>query len=465
MTSDAGLTPQHIVDHAHRLRERLGPGMHDRITASLYARAAEITRACVRVTGKPRVDWDLVADRLLTSRWLGYPLMVAGLAAILWLTIAGANVPSGMLFDALFWVHDKLEAGMQALGAPWWLTGFLVNGVYRGLAWVVAVMLPPMAIFFPIFTLLEDVGYLPRVAFNLDRLFRWCGAHGKQALTMGMGFGCNAAGVTACRIIDSPRERLIAILTNNFMLCNGRWPTIIMLATVFVAASFPPAWSSVIATGSVVAVTLLGVVVTFLVSRGLSRTVLKGEASHFYLELPPYRRPNILRVVHRSIIDRTIFVLGRACATAAPAGALIWLLGNIHAGGDTLMAHLTRWLNPAAGVMGLDGVILLAFIIALPANEIVVPTMIMAYLASSRMLELDDMAELGRLFTANGWTLTTAACVMLFSLLHYPCATTTWTIYRETRSVKWTLWANLMPLTLAILVCTAVARTARLLGG
>ena len=452
-----------LLEDARALRGSLGPDLHDRLAESLYKRAAEIADVGVRVTGKRGVDWDLLADRILTSRALGIPIMIAGLAGILWLTIAGANYPSQLIFDLLFAIHDKLAVWMNAAGAPWWLTGFLINGVYRGLAWVVSVMLPPMAIFFPIFTLLEDVGYLPRVAFNLDRLFRWCGAHGKQSLTMGMGFGCNAAGVIACRIIDSPRERLIAILTNNFMLCNGRWPTIIMLATIFIAASFPAKWSSLIATGSVVGVTLLGVGVTFLVSRGLSRTVLKGESSHFYLELPPYRKPDVLRVVYRSVIDRTLFVLGRACVCAAPAGGVIWLLGNIQYGDASLMAHLTAALDPVARFIGLDGVVLLAFIIALPANEIVVPTMIMAYLAKSQMMELDNWHELRTLFLAQGWTPVTAACMMLFSLLHYPCTTTTWTIYRETGSVKWTLWANLMPLTLAVLVCAAVAQTVRAL--
>ncbi len=464
MNESTVVTARDIVNEARALHDQLGSGLHDRVADSLYQKAEHIAGASVCITGKPRIDWDLLADRILTSRALGFPIMILGLGAILWLTIQGSNVPSAMIFDALFWVHDVWESWMVSIGAPWWLTGFLVNGVYRGLAWVVAVMLPPMAIFFPIFTLLEDVGYLPRVAFNLDRIFRWCGAHGKQSLTMGMGLGCNAAGIAACRIIDSPRERLIAILTNNFMLCNGRWPTIIMLATVFVAASFSPGWSSVIATGTVVGVMLLGVVVTFVVSRLLSKTVLKGEASHFYLELPPYRRPNVLRVIHRSIIDRTVIVLGRACVTAAPAGALIWILGNVEVGGASLMAYLTGWLDGPAWLIGLDGVILLAYIVAIPANEIIVPTIIMAYMSHSRMIELDDMAQLGALFHANGWTMVTAACLMLFSLLHNPCATTSWTIYKETGSVKWTVWANLMPLALAVLVCGLVAQMARLLG-
>ncbi|MCG3138935.1 MAG: Fe(2+) transporter FeoB [Phycisphaerae bacterium] len=450
-----------LLNDVRLLRQKLGSDLHDRLAGALYHRAAQVSAVGVHVTGRPAVDWDLGADKILTSRWLGFPIMIFALMAILWLTIQGANVPSGLLADFFFWLEGHLETGMKAIGSPWWLTGFLVNGVYRGLAWVISVMLPPMAIFFPIFTFLEDIGYLPRVSFNLDRLFRWCGANGKQSLTMGMGFGCNAAGVTSCRIIDSPRERLIAILTNNFMLCNGRWPTIILLATVFVAASFNPAWSGIVATATVVAVTLIGVAVTFAMSKFLSSTVLKGEPSHFFLELPPYRKPNLLRIFHRSLIDRTIYVLGRACVTAAPAGAVIWLLGNINAGDQSLMAYAISWLNPIGQFLGMDGVILLAYIVAIPANEIIVPTMIMAYMAGTRMTELDDMGELATLFHNNGWTFTTAICMMLFSLLHYPCATTTWTIYRETGSVKWTIWSNLMPLILAVVVCASVAQLSR----
>jgi ferrous iron transport protein B len=464
MSKERVLTARDILDEARILKERLGPGLHDRVAGSLYAKAAEITRTSVRVTGKPRIDWDLQADKILTSRYIGFPIMLAGLAAILWVTIRGANVPSGMLFSGFMWLQDQLEALMNAAGSPWWLTGFLVNGVYRGLAWVVSVMLPPMAIFFPIFTLLEDVGYLPRVAFNLDRFFRWAGAHGKQALTMGMGFGCNAAGVTACRIIDSPRERLIAILTNNFSLCNGRWPTIIMLSSIFVVASFSAASSSAVATLSVAAVAALGVVMTLLVSKMLSKTVLKGEPSYFFLELPPYRVPNVWRVVHRSMIDRTIYVLIRAVTCAAPAGGLIWIFGNVHVGAQSLMAHVTSWMNPFAVFMGLDGVILTAFIIAIPANEIIVPTIIMAYLAQSQMTELEDLGQLSQLLYANGWTLLTAACTMLFSLLHFPCTTTSLTIYRETGSIRWTILANLMPLGIAVLVCALVAQAVRILG-
>ena len=452
-----------ILAEARTARERLGPNTHDRIAEAMHARASEIARAAVRITGRAPVEWDLLADKVLTSRLLGFPIMLVGLAMVLWMTIAGANVPSSMLAGGFFWVHGHLVAGAEALGAPWWLTGFLFDGVYLGVAWVVAVMLPPMAIFFPIFTLLEDVGYLPRVAFNLDRFFRWAGAHGKQALTMSMGFGCNAAGVIACRIIESPRERTLAILTNNFTLCNGRWPTIIMIASVFVAAKFPPAWAGIAATACVLAVVLVGTVTTFVVCRLLSSTVLKGEASHFYLELPPYRRPSVWRVVYRSIIDRTIFVLGRAMVVAAPAGGLIWLLGNITPGGQSLMVTFSNALEPIGWVLGLDGVILLAFLIAIPANEIIVPTIIMAYMATSKMTELDAAAT-GELFRANDWTMLTAVCVMLFSLLHYPCTTTTWTIWRETGSRKIALWANLLPLGIAIVVCATVAGVWRVVG-
>ena len=459
MSSSSG---QDIIECAERLRARVGPDLHDRVAEAVYARAAEIAGRVVRRTESRRAEWGLLADRILTSRWLGFPIMLLLLGGVLWLTIAGANVPSELLYGGLFWVHDRLAAAMAAAGAPEWLTGVLVHGAFRALAWVISVMLPPMAIFFPIFTLLEDVGYLPRVVFNVDRLFRWAGGHGKQALTMSMGFGCNAAGVISCRIIESPRERLLAILTNNFTLCNGRWPTIILLAAVFVGPLAPPGLRSVVTTATVVGVCLLGVGMTFVVCRVLSRTVLAGEPSHFYLELPPYRRPAMLRVIYRSVIDRTVFVLGRACVVALPSGVVIWLLGNVHVGSQTLMQHIAGWFDPLGHLMGLDGVILLAFFVALPANEIVFPTIIMAYLAGGEMTELAS-GQTADLLRANHWTLLTAVCTMLFSLLHFPCGTTTWTIYRETRSVKWTVVANLMPLALAVVACAVVAGVWRLL--
>jgi ferrous iron transport protein B len=322
-----------------------------------------------------------------------------------------------------------------------------------------------MAIFFPLFTIFEDLGYLPRVAFNLDYLFKKAGAHGKQALTMTMGFGCNAAGVIATRVIDSPRERLIAILTNNFVPCNGRFPTLIMLATVFMAAAFPPAFASLAAAGSVVGVVCIGIAFTLMVSWALSRTVLKGEASAFTLELPPYRRPNVGRILYTSLIDRTIFVLWRALLTAAPAGAVIWILGNINMSGVSLAQHVANFLNPLGLLVGLDGVILLAYIIAIPANEIVVPTMMMVYLGTGMMTDIPSLSSLHTLLVGqHGWTLLTAVNLMLFSLLHNPCATTILTIYKETGSRKWAAFGALMPLGLAFLVTFITASAARLLG-
>jgi ferrous iron transport protein B len=346
---------------------------------------------------------------------------------------------------------------------PWWVTGFIWHGVFRGLGWVISVMLPPMAIFFPLFTMLEDLGYLPRVAFNLDFLFRRAGAHGKQALTMAMGFGCNAAGVIATRVIDSPRERIIAILTNNFVPCNGRFPTLIMLATIFVGARFSPEFASVAAAGAVVGIVIVGVFFTLLVSWGLSRTILKGEASAFTLELPPYRRPGVLRILYTSLIDRTLFVLWRAILTAAPAGAVIWILANVYAGDASLAQHTANGLNPLGHAIGLDGVILLAYIIAIPANEIVVPTMLMVYMGTGQMSEMDSFDDIGRLLVdQNGWTLLTAVNLMLFSLLHNPCATTIITIYKETLSKRWTAIGALMPLAIAFIVTFLVASLWRL---
>jgi ferrous iron transport protein B len=362
-------------------------------------------------------------------------------------------------------MEDQMASALDFLRVPWWLTGFLVHGVWRGLAWVISVMLPPMAIFFPMFTFLEDLGYLPRVAFNLDWLFSRAGAHGKQALTMSMGFGCNAAGVISCRVIDSPRERLIAILTNNFVPCNGRFPTLIVLATIFVAAAFPPVVASIAAAGSVVGVVLVGIVFTFLVSWLLSRTVLKGEASSFTLELPPYRRPNFLRILFTSIIDRTIFVLYRAIIMAAPAGGLIWLLSNFRLSGQSLTEWISGALDPIGQALGLDGVILLAYIIAIPANEIVVPTILMAYSGASAMVDLQGLSELRNvLVVQGGWTMLTAVNLMLFSLLHNPCSTTILTIWKETRSRKWTIVGALIPLGIAFLVTFLVAQAWRMLG-
>ncbi len=439
-----------VIREAAALRRSLETGFREEVVTSLYGEVERITRRAVQDAAAAPLELDQRIDRIVTSRLLGLPLMLVILAVIFWLTVVGANVPSQMIATGLFWVEDLCASWFTSLGSPWWLTGFVWHGVFRGLAWVVSVMLPPMAIFFPLFTILEDLGYLPRVAFNLDFLFKRAGAHGKQALTMAMGFGCNAAGVIATRVIDSPRERLVAILTNNFVPCNGRFPTLIMLSSVFVAAAFPPAVASLVAAGSVVAIVLVGVVFTLAVSWALSRTILRGEASVFSLELPPYRRPSFGRILYTSLIDRTIFVLWRAMLTAAPAGAVIWLLANINVGGASLAIHTSDALDPLGWAIGLDGVILLAYIIAIPANEIVVPTLLMVYMSQGMMTEPDSFDALrGLLVGEHGWTLLTAVNLMLFSLLHNPCATTIITIYKETLSPKWTAIGALMPLALA----------------
>ncbi len=456
----------HILSHVERLQRQLEGSFRDRMVESLYAEAEAIARKVVHRKGERRWDWDQRLDRILTSRVWGLPIMGLLLMGVFWVTIQGANVISEFIAAGLFWLESKGSTLFNALGAPWWLTGFLWHGIYRGLAWVVSVMLPPMAIFFPIFTILEDMGYLPRVAFNMDRFFKKAGAHGKQALTMAMGLGCNAAGVVATRIINSPRERLIAILTNNFMPCNGRWPLLITMSSLFVAAAFPPAFAAAAAAGALLAVVMVGVLTTFIVSAGLSRTVLRGEASSFTLELPPYRKPNVLAVLYTSLIDRTLLVLWRAVVMAAPAGGVIWLLANMHAGGQSLSQWISGWLDPVGRAIGLDGVVLLAYIIAIPANEIVVPTIIMTYMGAGMMTELESLNDLHRLLVEqHGWTTMTAISLMLFSLLHNPCSTTILTIWRETKSAKWAWVATLLPLGIAfgvLLVLNAVVRSLHL---
>ncbi|HUG42023.1 MAG TPA: ferrous iron transporter B [Longimicrobiales bacterium] len=475
-----GATPDDVavrdlLDTGSRLRWSLRADFHDALTERLYAAAERIAEASqrrgLRAAGA-RLDARL--DAILTSRVLGFPLMLAILAVVFWLTIAGANVPSQMLATLLIeTVHPWLNQAGAAVGMPWWLSGFFFDGVYLATAWVVAVMLPPMAIFFPLFTLLEDFGYLPRVAFNLDSMFRRVGAHGKQALTMSMGFGCNAAGVVATRVIDSPRERLIAIITNNFSLCNGRWPTQILIAAIFIGALAPAHLAGLVSATAVVGIAVTGIGFMFLASWLLSNTVLRGEATTFSLELPPYRPPRVLQTLYTSMIDRTLIVLWRAVVFAVPAGAAIWLSGNITVGGISVAEHLVSWLNPLGILIGLNGVILLAYVVAIPANEIVIPTVLMltaltvgmADLGAGPgvMFELDSAMAVGDLLRAGGWTLLTAVCLMLFSLLHNPCSTTIYTIYRETGSAKWTTVAALMPLVMGFVVCFLVAQVWRLL--
>ena len=453
-----------------RLRqEGVAPGrLSDLVVSALVLHAENICAQVVKYEKKEYNARDRAWDRVLTGRPFAYPLMLLLLALIFWITISGANYPSQLLSQALFWFQDCLTDLFQVLGAPDWLHGLLVLGLYRVLAWVVSVMLPPMAIFFPLFTLLEDAGYLPRVAYNLDKPFQKCRACGKQALTMCMGFGCNAAAIVGCRIIDSPRERMLAILTNNFVPCNGRFPTLIALLTMFFinnGGAGGPA-SSLLPALLLTGVILLGVLITLAVTRLLSATLLRGLPSSFALEMPPFRRPQLGRVVVRSILDRTLFVLGRAVTVAAPAGMVIWLLANITAGPQqlSLLGHCAAFLDPAARLLGLDGVILLAFILGFPANEIVVPIIIMAYLAQGSILELDSLAQLRQLLVDNGWTLLTAVNTILFSLLHWPCSTTLLTIKKETASWKWTLAAAAIPTALGLLVCLTTTALARWLG-
>ncbi len=456
-----------------QLRWKIGEDFHDHLAEGIYADASEIAESAVsKDSGKVRFRLDRKIDEIVTSKTWGFPIMFLLLGLVLWLTIEGANYPSAMLANILLdTVHPLLKDFAAILGMPWWLDGFLLDGVYLAVAWVIAVMLPPMAIFFPMFTLLEDFGYLPRVAFNMDNMFRRTGAHGKQALTMSMGFGCNAAGVVATRIIDSPRERLIAIITNNFSLCNGRWPTQILIATIFIGAVVPQAFSGLASLLSVVGIAILGIAFMFLVSWGLSRTVLKGEVSTFNLELPPYRPPRFWKTIYTSLIDRTLIVLWRAIVFAAPAGAVIWLISNIYIGDVSMAGWIIENLDGFGFLLGLNGVILLAYIVAIPANEIVIPTILMLTVlvtgmtggeGAGVMFELDSASDTGSILRAGGWTLLTAINLMLFSLLHNPCSTTIYTIYKETKSVKWTTVASILPVILGFIVTFVVAQIWRI---
>lgn len=437
--------------------------LKDQVVAALVSSAETLCRDTVHFSKAGYNEGDRKLDRFLTSRFTGYPVMVGMLALVFWITITGANYPSQILSQLLFQFQDILTAAFTAAGAPPWLHGMVVLGVYRVLAWVVSVMLPPMAIFFPLFTLLEDSGYLPRIAYNLDKPFKCCHACGKQALTMCMGFGCNAAGIVGCRIIDSPREQLIAMITNNFVPCNGRFPTLIAIISMFFVGAAKGPLHSIMSSLLLTAFIVLGVCMTFLVSRLLSLTVLKGMPSSFTLELPPYRRPQIGKVILRSIFDRTLFVLGRAVVVAAPAGLLIWSMANIQVEGITLLAHCSSFLNPLGKLLGMDGVILMAFILGLPANEIVIPIVIMAYMAQGSLVELESLPQLKELLINNGWTWITAVSTMLFSLMHWPCTTTLLTIRKESGSLKWTVISFLVPTICGIIICFAFTCAARLI--
>ncbi len=459
-----------ILSDANKFRWEIGENFHDSIMEAIYKDAEEIAENVVKRTERnTKYDLDGLIDKIVTSKWTGFPIMFLLLAVVFWITIIGSNYPSSLLSSILVdTIHPLLKDLSSYLSLPWWLDGAIIDGAYLAMAWVISVMLPPMAIFFPMFTLLEDFGYLPRVAFNMDNLYRKVGAHGKQALTMSMGFGCNAAGVIAARIIDSPRERLIAIITNNFSLCNGRWPTQILIATIFLGSLVSPYIAGLVTATAVVTVAILGILFSLLVSWLLSKTVLKGEASAFSLELPPYRPPRILQTLYTSLIDRTLFVLWRAIVFAIPAGIIIWLVANIYINNITIAEFFINAVNPYALFFGLNGVIILAYIIAIPANEIVIPTILMLTVLTTKLtslgagagvlFELDSTADIASILHAGGWTTLTGINLMLFSLLHNPCSTTIYTIYKETNSIKWTLIATFLPIFIGLFVCFIIAR-------
>ena len=459
LTSLNDYTENDILDDLNTIKSKL-PDIFDKskirshLSKTTYDYAKSISDQVVTVTNSKAFDRDEKIDRIVSSKIFGIPLMLLLLCGVLWLTIQGANYPSEIISNVLFAVEPKIYDLLNSMSFPIWLNEMITYGMYRTLAWVVSVMLPPMAIFFPLFTLLEDLGYLPRVAFNLDHLFKKACCHGKQCLTMCMGFGCNAAGVIGCRIIDSPRERLIAILTNNFVPCNGRFPTLIAISTIFFSSAIGSSFlSSTITALSITVLIIIGVLTTLLVSYILSKTLLKGVPSTFTLELPPYRPPQIGRVIYTSIIDRTLFVLRRSIVVAIPAGIITWIFANIYIGDISILTYVANFLDPLGKLIGLDGFILLAFILGFPANEIVVPILIMSYMATGKMIEFDELSALGELLRNNGWTYLTALNMMLFSLLHWPCATTLLTIKKETSSLKWTALGFIIPTVIAFIVC------------
>lgn len=433
----------------------------DHIVSSIYQSTQKLTQSSVQRSGKKGSWMDDNLDKILTSKIFGFPIMFLMLAVVIYLTIAGANYPGTYIAAAFAAGENGLTALFQWMNSPDWLYGIIVEGLYRGTSWVVSVMLPPMAIFFPMFALLENFGYLPRVAFNMDRIFKKSGAHGKQSLTMAMGFGCNAAAVMSSRIVESPRERMLAVLTNNFVPCNGRWPLLILLAGLFMAAGFSGGAHTLVSSAIVVGIVLFGVAMTLFVSWALSKTLLKGVPTHYTLELPPYRKPKIWNTIVRATLDKSWFVLKRAVVIAAPASLVTWILANIFIGDLSILEHMAGFLDPFASALGLDGFILLAFILGLPANEIILPILLMSYLSTGAMVEVTDLTELKQIFLDHGWTWLTALNMMLFSLLHYPCGTTMINIYKETKSPKWTFVAFALPTAIAILVTFLIATVVR----
>ncbi|MDM5231307.1 nucleoside recognition domain-containing protein [Lysinibacillus pakistanensis] len=445
------------------VREVSNEDIRDEIVSDIYAKSKSLCKKVVSQQHTALYRSDKL-DEIFTSRIWGFPIMLLMLGTIFYITIAGANIPSDMLASLFGFLESKLTYLFEAIHAPGWLHGILVLGLFRGTGWVISVMLPPMAIFFPIFALLENYGYLPRVAFNMDRLFKRAGGHGKQSLTMAMGFGCNAAAILSTRIIESPRERMLAILTNNFVPCNGRWPTLILLASLFMVTGFTGAAGTFMTATILIGFVLLGVVVTLTVSWGLSKTALKGVPTHYTLELPPFRRPKFWNTILRASIDKAWNVLKRAVIVAAPASILTWICANIYIGDTSILMHFVNFLDPFGQALGMDGFIMAAFILGLPANEIVIPILIMAYLSQGAMLEIEDLSKLKQVFIDQGWTWLTALNMMLFSLLHFPCGTTLVNIYKETKSPKWTFMSFLIPTAIAIGVTWLTATIARAFG-
>ena len=428
----------------------------DKIVSNIVKNAEKVSQEVCSFEDRDYSGRDRKIDKILTSKKFGIPIMILFLGLIFWLTIVGANYPSELLFNLFNSIQIKLINFANYIHCPQWLSNMLINGIYQTLTWIIAVMLPPMAIFFPLFTILEDLGYLPRIAFNMDGFFKKACCSGKQMITMCMGFGCNACGVTGCRIIDSPRERLIAILTNNFVPCNGRFPFLISIATIFIAGAYSAGngfLSSILSTLAVIIVIIFGIFLTLIISKILSNTILKGMPSSIVLELPPYRKPQFGKILVRSIFDRTLFILGRAISVAAPAGLVIWLLANIGINGESLLTIIANFLNPFAKLMGLDGYILTAFILGIPANEIVLPIILMCYLKGGALVKIEDTIQIGQILIQNGWNMLTAMNVMLFTILHFPCATTLLTIKKETNSWKWTGIAFLLPTLCGIILC------------
>ncbi|ENQ3107330.1 ferrous iron transport protein B [Bacillus sp. 491mf] len=460
-STSKALPLDYIVQHARTLVKE---DIRDEIVGDIYRASATICKDSVQYTDKNKLYRSEKLDKIFTSPIFGFPIMLAILSIVFYLTIAGANIPSDMIAEFFGWAEGHLTTWFQAINAPKWLHGILILGLFRGIGAVISVMLPPMAIFFPMFALLENYGYLPRVAFNMDRLFKRAGAHGKQSLTMAMGFGCNAAAIMSTRIIESPRERMLAILTNNFVPCNGRWPTLILLASLFMAAGYTGGMQTFVTSGVVVGMVVIGIIMTLTVSWVLSKTALKGVPTHYTLELPPYRKPKILDTIVRATLDKSVYVLKRAIIVAAPAAALTWILANVFIGDTSLLMYVVNFLDPFAKLLGLDGYILAAFILGLPANEIVVPILLMAYLSTGSLTELDDLTQIKQLFLDHGWTWLTALNMMLFSLLHFPCGTTLVNIYKETKSAKWTFLSFAIPTVIAIVVTFLSAQLVNWLG-